>query len=59
MPLFEGLTCCKERDQLTRWSKTDEKSVAEIKLAKIKLYYFANPPSKNRELYRVRTKNPH
>jgi hypothetical protein len=42
MPLIEDLTCCKERGQLTRWSKTDEKSVAETKLAKIKLYYFVN-----------------
>jgi hypothetical protein len=32
--------------------------VAEIKLPKIKLYDFVNPPSKNWELYRVRTKNP-
>jgi hypothetical protein len=47
MPLIEGLFCCKERGPSTQWSKTDETSVAEIKLPKIKLSDFVNPPSKN------------
>jgi hypothetical protein len=40
MPLIEDLTCRKERGQLPLWSKRHEKSVAEVKLAKIKLYYY-------------------